>query len=132
MAGHKASGHNKMMEIAEAGLSADEMKIAHGMKMSKAEHAVMHKRMAMCMADKHKGMDMSKMDDKMGMAHMMSGLTKGQQKTMMGMMSKMSPEQMAVTKKMMMKIYFEKGEIDALLSLIASFKVFIKRSSLLF
>jgi len=32
------------------------------------------------------------------------------------------------TKKMMMKIYFEKGEIDALLSLINSFKVFIKRN----
>ena len=32
------------------------------------------------------------------------------------------------TKKMMMKIYFEKEEIDALLSLIASFKVFIKRN----
>ena len=32
------------------------------------------------------------------------------------------------TKKMMMKIYFEKDEIDALLSLMASFRVFIKRN----
>ncbi len=32
------------------------------------------------------------------------------------------------TKKMMMKIYFEKGEIDALLSLINSFKTFIRRN----
>lgn len=32
------------------------------------------------------------------------------------------------TKKMLMKIYFEQEEIDALLSLIASFKIFIKRN----
>ena len=33
------------------------------------------------------------------------------------------------TKKMLMKIYFEQDEIDALLSLIASFKIFIKRNN---
>jgi len=32
------------------------------------------------------------------------------------------------TKKMMMKIYFDQGAIDPLLSLIASFKIFIKRN----
>jgi tetratricopeptide (TPR) repeat protein len=33
------------------------------------------------------------------------------------------------TKKMLIKIYFELNEIDALLSLIASFKIFIKRNT---
>jgi len=105
MHGQKMSAADmKMMKVCMAGLSDSEMKTAEGMMMhaTKAEHMVMHKRMAMCMADKHKGMDMSKMDDKKGMAHMMSGLKKSEQGTLKGMMGKMTPDQMGVMKKMMM------------------------------
>ncbi len=97
---------NKMME----GLSTEEKQTAtsHFMHMSQAEKDVMHKRMTMCMKDPHKGM-MAMMKGKspkeieaMGMKHMMAGLSKGEQQTMMHMMSKMDGKQKAVAHKMMM------------------------------
>jgi len=91
------------------GLSADEKKTAMSLvsKMSRAEKAVVAKRCSMCMTDKHPGMmdkmsKMSKMDqEKAGMAHMMSGLTKTEQATMTKMMGKMTAKEKAVSMKMM-------------------------------
>ena len=99
-----ASMKDSMMKCMMMGLSPEEMKIAHNhmSHMTAAEKAVMMKRCSMCMKDKHDGMDMSKMDEKMEMDHMMSGLSMSEQKTMKNMWSKMSKSQMAVAKKMMM------------------------------
>lgn len=101
---------NKMMETMMQGLTTEEKQTAtsHFMHMTQAEKDVMHKRMTMCMKDPHKGM-MAMMKGKspkeveaMGMKHMMSGLSKGEQQTMMQMWSKMDAKQKAVAHKMMM------------------------------
>ncbi len=96
--------HDMMMKTAMMGLSADEKQTAmmHMQKMTPAEKAVMMKRCSMCMKDKHAGMDMSTMDEKKGMAHMMSGLSMSEQKTMKGMWMKMSAKEKAVGQKMAM------------------------------
>jgi len=100
---HGMEKNDAMMKICMAGLSDSEKKTAMDMahRMTPAQLAVMHKRMKMCMADKHRGMDMSKMDDKKGMAHVMSGLSAAEQKTLKGVFMSESPAEMAVTKKMM-------------------------------
>ena len=93
-----------MSEKMMMGLSASEKKIAkaHMKHMTMAERAVMMKKCGMCMIDKHEGMVGMKMDKKMQMDHMMSGLSRSEQTTMKKMWSKMTPKQMAVAKKMMM------------------------------
>jgi len=111
MSGGKMQSHMATMPTSTMmmGLSADEKKTAMAMmgKMTPAEKAVMAKKCSMCMMDKHTGMveKMSKMDkmgqQKMEMDHMMSGLSKMEQGTMMKMDAKMSAKEKAVALKMM-------------------------------
>lgn len=113
MMGHKMQKMQKMsakmgakddqMSVMMMGLSKDEKKIAmdHMKHMTKAEKAVMTKRCSLCMKDKHAGMSMDmKPTPEQKMAHMMSGLTAGEQKTMKHMWSKMTDKQKAVGEKM--------------------------------
>lgn len=100
-----SKGDQAVMKCMMTGISKEEMQtIHHDMgKMSKAEHEVMMKRGRLCMADPHPGLKNMKpgqVTDKMVHEHMMSGLTKSEQATMMGMMKKMSAKDMAICKKM--------------------------------
>jgi len=97
------SAHDKMVvDCMMTGLSKDEKMTAHEhmMKMSKSEMAVMMKRGSLCMKDNHKYLVGKEPSDKLMHEHMMSGLSKSEKMTMMGMMKKMSPKEMAVGKKM--------------------------------
>ncbi len=89
------------------GMSDSEKKSAKEMmaKMSPAERRVMAKRCSMCMKDPHtalKGMDMKDVTEEMAMQHMMSSLTKSEQKTMTAMMERMNAEDKALMHKMVM------------------------------
>jgi len=101
MSGKPSPAMNTMMN----GLTAAEKKTAAAMmaKMSPAEKAVIMKKATMCMNDPHKGMSMGKKPTQdMMMKHMMMGLTKSEQATMMGLMKKSTPAEAAVGQKMMM------------------------------
>lgn len=108
MGDHKmqmSKGDQAVMKCMMTGITKDEMQtVRHDMgNMSKAEHDVMMKRGRLCMADPHtalKKMKPNQVTDKMVHEHMMSGLSKSEQATMMGMMKKMSAKDMAICKKM--------------------------------
>jgi hypothetical protein len=93
----------KIMKTMMMGLNKNQKMTAmnHMKHMSKAEKSAMMKRCSLCMADPHKGMtkDM-KVTDKMVHDHMMNGMTKAQQATIMGMMKRMSAKEKAVAMKM--------------------------------
>jgi hypothetical protein len=91
-----------MMDTMMHGLTAAEKKtaMAHMKKMTPAEKAVMMKRCSMCMRDPHKGMSATmKPTDAQKMQHMMAGLTKAEQATMMAMMKKMTLAEHKVAEK---------------------------------
>jgi len=89
------------------GFSPDEKRDAMSFlrKQTPGEHAAITYRCSKCMRDPHtamKGMDMSKVTEKMKLEHMLSGMNKGDQKILTDMMAKATPTQKSYLERMMM------------------------------